>query len=266
MASKKPLVIALLMAGVCAVSAGALAQQMQQPVPQEGQQQPAYQQMPPQEEQRYLEMFQWADTDGSQFLTQEQAAEIGMERQTFEQADLDGDGLLTLQEFMQAAQQQYQQAHGQQQQSPVQGQTPHAMGQAQQQPGIQPQQSREPIEAPLEAAGQAHAAPLAELTAGDLRDVTVVNEQGEELGAVWTVVRSRTDHEAYALVDIAAFIGTEGESVALPLSEMFLEGDRLIFRTPLDREQLQQHAGQFQPQEYTEMPPDEPLGFGLAGQ
>jgi hypothetical protein len=284
MTSKRPLVIALSMAGICAVSTGALAQQMQQPAPQPGQQQPAYQQMPPEEQQRYVEMFHRADTDESQFLTQQQAAEIGMDQQTFEQADLDGDGRLTLPEFLEAAQQQHQQAQAQQQQPPQpppmgqaqqqqppqqmrDQQPPQAMDQAQQQqPGIQPQQPGEPKEEPPEAAGQAHAAPLTELTAGELLDMTVVNQQGEELGAVEYLVRSRTDDAVYAVVDIAAFVGTEDESVVLPLSEMYLEGDRLIFRTPLDQGQLQQHAGQFQQQEYVEVPPDEPLGFGQAGQ
>jgi hypothetical protein len=113
-------------------------------------------------------------------------------------------------------------------------------GTAQQQ--IQPEPDQQ-------AAATQEEGPLAGKTPDDLIDQTLYSASGEEIGEIDEVVQSPQEQIPAAVVGVGGFLGIGERSVAIPIRELDLQGER--YSTGMTREQIEAlpeyTEGAFQP-------------------
>jgi sporulation protein YlmC with PRC-barrel domain len=66
----------------------------------------------------------------------------------------------------------------------------------------------------------------------------VVNQQGQELGRVQSVVQPRSGEVAAVVLEVGGFLGLGEKEIAAPLDEVRVAGQQLIWETNLDKSQL----------------------------
>jgi hypothetical protein len=85
---------------------------------------------------------------------------------------------------------------------------------------------------------------------------SLVNQQGEQLGKIERIVRSRQDQSLMAVVSSGGIFGIGGKQVVLPLNQLQLQGDQAVAQMPLTQEELQQMA-EYQPDQYEDVQPQQ---------
>jgi len=86
--------------------------------------------------------------------------------------------------------------------------------------------------------------------ASQLEGKNVLSSQGEEVGEISEIVRSRTNNELHAVVDVGGFLGIGARSVAIPVQRGEIGEDGNL-QVPLSREQLEQ-LPEFDDRQYEE--------------
>lgn len=86
---------------------------------------------------------------------------------------------------------------------------------------------------------------LAEMTVGELAGRTLVNPAGDELGEVQEIARRSADGELNAIVGVSGFLGFGDRRVAVPLSEISFEDDRLVTSIADSRGDLRRRGDPF---------------------
>ncbi len=86
---------------------------------------------------------------------------------------------------------------------------------------------------------------LAEMTVGELAGRTLVNPAGDELGEVQEIARRSVDGELNAIVGVSGFLGFGDRRVAVPLSEITFEDDRLVTSIADSRGDLRRRGASF---------------------
>ncbi|WP_187774663.1 PRC-barrel domain-containing protein [Billgrantia pellis] len=80
---------------------------------------------------------------------------------------------------------------------------------------------------------------IADMTAGDLKGMTIVNLEGETIGDVEQVLKHKDSGDLQATTTVGGFWVFGGTEVALPLADMQLEGEQLVFQQPLGEDELE---------------------------
>lgn len=75
--------------------------------------------------------------------------------------------------------------------------------------------------------------------ASELEGKNVLSSQGQEVGEISDIVRSRLDNELHAVVDVGGFLGIGARSVAIPVQQGQIGEDGNL-QVPLSREELEQ--------------------------
>ncbi|GAB2799662.1 hypothetical protein GCM10027040_28750 [Halomonas shantousis] len=133
----------------------------------------------------------------------------------------------------------------------------------QEQPGAQVEQeqprvtagqdSPEPAEpepaAPEPAAPEP--SPLDRMQVSDLEGMTVHGTGGDELGSIDNVVMSNDNNNVGVVIGMGGFWGLFEEQVLIPLSELQLDGDQLVWQTTKTPDEMEQSG--FDEQNYTEV-------------
>jgi predicted outer membrane protein len=86
---------------------------------------------------------------------------------------------------------------------------------------------------------------LAEMTVGELAGRTLVNPAGDELGEVQEIARRSVDGELNAIVGVSGLLGFGERRIAVPLSEITFEEDRLITAIADSRGDLRRRGAPF---------------------
>jgi len=81
---------------------------------------------------------------------------------------------------------------------------------------------------PERAAPAPATAPKRTIRVSALEEMQVYNARGERLGEVENMVMSPADNSRYLVVEHGGFLGLFQDKVALPLSRVMLQGDRLV--------------------------------------
>ncbi len=81
---------------------------------------------------------------------------------------------------------------------------------------------------------------LLQVSLDDLKDKTVVNNQGEELGDVDDVVVSREGNQRGFVVSVGGFLGIGENKVFVPADEVSVTTDNIIWETSRSKEQLEE--------------------------
>src|SRR5690606_6702003 len=113
---------------------------------------------------------------------------------------------------------------------------------AQQSPSQQGQQSLSEQQRQAEARQQAERETTeftTELNPQEIVGNNVVTPQGETIGEISGVARSRTDSEMHALIDVGGFLGLGERTVALPMDRLERNQDGDVV-TQMSREELEQ--------------------------
>ncbi|MCB8888752.1 PRC-barrel domain-containing protein [Halomonas malpeensis] len=92
---------------------------------------------------------------------------------------------------------------------------------------------------------------LMSLTISDVEGMTVVNQEGEEIGDVDNVVEHNDSGDLYAVVSVGGFWGFGATDLALPLQEMTLEDDQLIMQTPYGSDEIESAAEEYNEDDYS---------------
>ena len=74
--------------------------------------------------------------------------------------------------------------------------------------------------------------------AAQLEGKNVLSSQGEDVGEISEIVRSKADNELHAVVDVGGFLGIGARSVAIPVQQGQIGEDGNL-QVPLSREQLE---------------------------
>lgn len=78
----------------------------------------------------------------------------------------------------------------------------------------------------------------------------VHNAQGEQIGSISEIARNRQDRSVAAVISVGGFLGMGATQVAVPLSELRLEGDRVVIATAITEDELKSQpafeAGQYE--------------------
>lgn len=109
----------------------------------------------------------------------------------------------------------------------------------------------------VEQAQSAETDPLQSLGIDQLEDQQVVNANGEEVGDVDQVVIRQDRSEIGVVVSVGGgFFGMGGDKVLIPLDDLSLQNNQLVWSSATDPAQVEQ-AGQYNPQEYQQISPNE---------
>jgi len=72
----------------------------------------------------------------------------------------------------------------------------------------------------------------------ELEGETVVNAAGEDIGSVDEIVRENATGDLFIVVSVGGFLGIGDKDVVFPLSQVSMEGDRVVIDTTLTEEAL----------------------------
>lgn len=105
--------------------------------------------------------------------------------------------------------------------------------------------------------GTAESASLQGLTPSQLRGTEVVGPNGEQVGTVKAVVRSRDEKNIQAVISAGGMMGMGDREVAVPLNSLRYDGDKL--RISATEEQLKARP-EYQSEKFVELEPsDQPI-------
>ncbi len=105
--------------------------------------------------------------------------------------------------------------------------------------------------------GTAASATLQGMTPSQLRGTEVVGPNGEEVGKVKAVVRSRDEKNIQAVISAGGLMGVGDREVAVPLNSLRYDGEKL--RTSATEDQLKAQPA-YQSEKFVELQPaDQPI-------
>lgn len=109
----------------------------------------------------------------------------------------------------------------------------------------------------VEQAQTAETNPLQSLSIAQLEEQQIVNPNGEAIGEVDQVVIRQDRSEIGVTVSTGGgFFGMGGDMVLIPLDELTMQNNQLVWNAASDPQQVEQ-AGQYDPKEYQHISPNE---------
>lgn len=85
-------------------------------------------------------------------------------------------------------------------------------------------------------------ATITQLSIGDLEEKVIKNSAGEEVGEISQVVMNKNTQQLALVIEAGGFFGLGSSTVAMPLDEVRLEGNDLIWNENTDVEQLPEYT------------------------
>lgn len=94
---------------------------------------------------------------------------------------------------------------------------------------------------------------LSGLMVSEVEGMTVVNQNGENLGRVENVVRHDDAGDLHAIITVGGFWIFGGSEVALPLADMQMEGEQLVLQDILGEDELDGMASDYDEDRYSDV-------------
>ncbi|WP_447529466.1 PRC-barrel domain-containing protein [Vreelandella sp. TE19] len=101
---------------------------------------------------------------------------------------------------------------------------------------------------------------LMSLTISEVEGMTVVNQEGEEIGSVDNVVEHNDSGDLYAIVSIGGFWGFGATDVALALQEINVEDDQLVMQTTYGSDEIESATEEYNEDNYSQVDGDMQVG------
>ncbi|MCE9663297.1 PRC-barrel domain-containing protein [Halomonas sp. M5N1S17] len=96
---------------------------------------------------------------------------------------------------------------------------------------------------------------LGSMQVSELEGMTVINMEDEEIGDIQDVVKHNDTGDLHAVITVGGFWGMGGTDIALPLSEMLLEDDQLVFQQTYGEDELE-NTNEYDEERYSEVDDD----------
>ncbi|PMR74452.1 PRC-barrel domain-containing protein [Billgrantia endophytica] len=80
---------------------------------------------------------------------------------------------------------------------------------------------------------------LGAMQVSELEGMTVINMEDEEIGDIQSVVKHNDTGDLHAVVTVGGFWGMGGTDITLPLAEMQLEDEQLVFQQTYGEDELE---------------------------
>ncbi|EWH03388.1 hypothetical protein Q427_03705 [Halomonas sp. BC04] len=96
---------------------------------------------------------------------------------------------------------------------------------------------------------------LGALQVSELEGMTVINMQDEEIGDIQEVVKHNDTGDLHAVITVGGFWGMGGTDITLPLAEMLLEDDQLVFQQTYGEDELES-GNEYDEERYSEVDDD----------
>lgn len=106
-----------------------------------------------------------------------------------------------------------------------------------------------------EASSSADSAIMA-MQVSDLEGMTVVNQDGEEIGEVGQISQHNQSGDLYAIVGVGGFLGIGQSGVALAIDEMEVQDDQLVLKTNRTEDEIKQASDEYNEDDYTQVDSD----------
>ena len=89
----------------------------------------------------------------------------------------------------------------------------------------------------------------------ELEGMTVINMEDEEIGDIQDVVKHNDTGDLHAVITVGGFWGMGGTDITLPLAEMLLEDDQLVFQQTYGEDELES-TNEYDEARYSEVDDD----------
>ena len=96
---------------------------------------------------------------------------------------------------------------------------------------------------------------LGAMQVSELEGMTVINMQDEEIGDIQEVVKHNDTGDLHAVITVGGFWGMGGTDITLPLAEMLLEDDQLVFQQTYGEDELES-GNEYDEARYSEVDDD----------
>ena len=90
----------------------------------------------------------------------------------------------------------------------------------------------------------------------DLEGMTVVNQEGEEIGDIQHIAQHNDSGDLYAIISVGGIWGFGATDIALPVNEMQFENDQLVMNTDYGSEQIEESSEDYNEDSYTQVDSD----------
>ncbi|MCE9683911.1 PRC-barrel domain-containing protein [Halomonas alkalisoli] len=97
--------------------------------------------------------------------------------------------------------------------------------------------------------------PLGSMQVSELEGMTVINMEDEKIGVIQDVVKHNDTGDLHAVITVGGFWGMGGTDIALPLAEMLLEDDQLVFQQTYGEDELE-NTNEYDEERYSEVDDD----------
>ncbi|MBP5978937.1 MAG: PRC-barrel domain-containing protein [Halomonas sp.] len=87
----------------------------------------------------------------------------------------------------------------------------------------------------------------------DLEGMTVVNQEGEEIGDIQHIAQHNDSGDLYAIISIGGIWGFGATDIALPVDEMQFENDQLVMNTSYGSDEIEQSSEDYSEDSYTQV-------------
>lgn len=90
----------------------------------------------------------------------------------------------------------------------------------------------------------------------DLEGMTVVNQEGEEIGDIQNIAQHNDSRDLYAIISVGGIWGFGATEIALPVDEMQFENDQLVMNTDYGSDQIEESSEDYNEDSYTQVDSD----------
>lgn len=92
--------------------------------------------------------------------------------------------------------------------------------------------------------------------ASDLEGMTVINQEGEEVGDIQHIAKHNDSGELHAIISVGGFWGIGATEIALPLEELNLQDDQLLVDADYGGDEIEDSSDDYQEDQYSEVDSD----------
>ncbi|MBZ0331173.1 PRC-barrel domain-containing protein [Halomonas sp. ANAO-440] len=96
---------------------------------------------------------------------------------------------------------------------------------------------------------------LGSMQVSELEGMTVINMEDKEIGDIQEVVKHNDTGDLHAVITVGGFWGMGGTDITLPLAEMLLEDDQLVFQQTYGEDELES-TNEYDEERYSEVDDD----------
>ncbi|QJQ96545.1 MULTISPECIES: PRC-barrel domain-containing protein [Halomonadaceae] len=90
----------------------------------------------------------------------------------------------------------------------------------------------------------------------DLEGMTVVNQDGEDIGNIQHIAQHNETGDLYAVVSVGGLWGIGATDIALSIDEMEVQDDQLVMSTTYGEDEIESSSDEYNEENYTELDGD----------